>query len=349
MITNIGFGKRGRGFISGLIACVLVSALQGRADVPKEALVKIQLGRKQVCGFMVKMEGKSYILTNTSGISGHDSPSFKTVSGKPLQPLSLELSKTRDIARFRVESPVALEVESSVSEKQEMVIPDYASSGSKVGEFTGTVTHIYEGRFRAESTYAEKNWGSPVLNADGKVCGIASGINFYKQSGPSWGGSMMRTVYQLEGDSWFSPNWKKYNVTYGKSLRDVDDFRNTIYTLAEDWIARPREKVEAPDGVSLEIQRWVKQQNSFANKVASARKKRGGGSNKAVAGSFSENCETLRSICEGKIRKLQFLAEQDSVTPFLSNEFGWRARELKKFVAFIRYHEKHTIEQYWRY
>jgi hypothetical protein len=96
--------------------------------VSEDLLVQVQLDEGSAYGFIARLEGKTYIFTNSRLISGQDSLFFETLSGKPLKPLKIELALNRDIARFLIDSPLGLETAPSVILEEEVHVLDYASN-----------------------------------------------------------------------------------------------------------------------------------------------------------------------------------------------------------------------------
>lgn len=342
-------GFHRRRFVQGSVVAVATCGVLDTqaATLSADVLVHVQAGDKNVCGFLANIDGKSYVVTNTSLVSGHDHLEFTTLSGTSLKPLKIELSMSRNIARFLVDAPSALATTSEVTEGQGISIVDYAGGGSAFFMMSGSVGKLYPGRFRPEALYEKKHCGSPVLKGD-KVCGIANVIDFYKLSGGAWGSSAMRTVYQLAGDKWFSPRWKQYNASHGKALRQIDEFREDVYTLTKTWVDHPKDKLEIEPGMGLDVQRWIKQHNGMVTQVERARSggnKQGGDKFAAARKDFHDSCKALVAISSSKAKNLEFVSKDDKITPFLKNEFMWRSRELYKFAAYIRGYEK-SMERY---
>ncbi|WP_372809231.1 trypsin-like peptidase domain-containing protein [Pontiella sp.] len=315
----------------------------------KNVLVNIDLEEGTVCGFIANMDGKPYVLTNTQLISGHHRFTLSTLSGTMLRPTRIELSATRDLARIQVESDAGLKLAAAVSDDTEVMLAGFTSSQSSYSETGGIVQNANEERFDITADFGKENCGSPILTAKMEVCGIASNIDYYTNSGISWGPATRNFIYRIEGDSWFSPNWKQYDTLFGKPLRDADSFRQQVYGLASNWMKNLKSRIETEEDVPLEVERWIKQHNGMVGNLEDKRgsKKKGTDPNKSFQKDFSDSCNALVDMCEAKARSLTFVAEQKNATPFTSNQFLWRSRELLLFVRVVRAFEESKSNMIW--
>jgi hypothetical protein len=317
-------------------------------DTLKNILVRIQLDDAAACGFIVNMEGKRYVMTCIQLISGHHRFSLTTEAGTPLKPMRIELSTDRDIVRIQVESDHGLDLAPGISDGEAVTLMDFPSTSTTHARLGGTTLNVKEERFDISATFGPEQCGSPILNANMQVCGIASDIDYFKNMGGSWERTARYFAYAVGGTSWFAPNWKQYDITYGRPLRDVDAFRRTVYGLASGWMKNLKSKIETDEDVGLELERWIKQHNGMVSKF-SERPSKGGKDdlNKFIQKDFNDSCNTLVDICSNKSRTIGFISEQKNISPFLSNQFRWRSLELKQFVAFIEAFEKSKESARW--
>jgi hypothetical protein len=317
-------------------------------DLMNNLLVRIQLEKDSVCGFIAKMDGKFHVLTNTQLISGHNRFTLSTLSGTALRPSRIELSTTRDIARIQIESEKGLGIASNVVDETTVSLVDFSSSGSSFSEIGGMVQSANKERFDISIPFSAKHCGSPVLNADMQVCGITSNIDYYKSTGATWGSTARHFVYKIEGTSWFSPNWKQYDKFFGKPLREADTFREQIYALAVAWMKNLKSRIETDEDVGLDVERWIKQHNGMVSNLGRKRSSKGGSNpTKGFQKDFSDSCNALVDICSSKAKTLTFVSEQKNATPYIGNQFKWRARELMQFIKFVRAFEKSKDNYRW--
>jgi len=317
-------------------------------DLLSSMLVRIQLEKTSVCGFIADIQGKKYVLTSTQLISGHNRFTLSTLSGIALRPSRIELSTTRDIARIQIESDAGLNLGSGIADDDQVVLADFAAPGSFFSEIGAAVQNASEERFDLTTPIKVEHCGSPVLNADMQVCGLPSKIDYFKSKNREWYSATRLFIYRIEGTSWFSPNWKQYDKSFGKPLRAADNFREQIYRLAGGWMKNLKSKIETEENVSLDVDRWIKQHNGMVSNLSKKRNTKGSSDpKKAFRKDFSDSCNALGNICSAKAKNLQCISEQKGTTPFLKNQFLWRSRELLQFVKFVQAFEESNRHYNW--
>ena len=126
-------------------------------------------------GFIANQDGKTYLFTNQHVLLGNNGISFRTATGRRLQPTGVELSMTRDVARM----PLAEELESfeitgeAVTGTPVVVYGNSEGAGvarALYGEVIGVKRNILE----VSTEFVSGNSGSPVLNPDQEVLGIVT-------------------------------------------------------------------------------------------------------------------------------------------------------------------------------
>lgn len=339
------------------LACTLAATPESRAQNASgsfmadlsflnDSLVRISDENVIGIGFIVAMNGNQYIVTNANVVSGHNQLTFTTLSGQAVQPQKIELSATRDLARFMVTDQKALSLK-PVTENDPIAVLEYEPS-SKIKQYSGSCNGLGKDMIEVTADFTPKSNGSPLLNAELQVCGAANFMTYFKMHRNSWEGTPRRFAYRLDEAHWYAPNWKMYNRTYGKNLREVDEFRTALYTVTNDWMQHPKQEIETQGGLGLEFDRWVKQHNGMVSDLSKKISKNNkGNANDAIVKRFQESCQTLISICESKAKNLTFLCEDKRITPYLKIQFTWRALELKKFCRRIKEHEKAHLRDRW--
>jgi hypothetical protein len=311
-----------------------------------DALVRISGENTIGIGFIISMEGAQYIVTNANVVSGHTKLSFTSLSGKEIQPKKIELSATRDLARFMVTGQKALKMQPA-EKGSSIAVLEYDRS-STITPHQGSCDGVGKDMIEVTAPFESQSNGSPLLNTELQVCGTANHMIYYKMQDNSWEGTPRRFAYRLNDAHWYSPNWKHYNRTYGKSLREVDEFRSVLYSVANDWIQNPKCEIETTASLGLEFDRWVKQHNGMISDLSKKRSRNDNGSaNKTMIKRFQASCQALIGICDAKAKQLLFLCEDKKITPYLKLQFKWRALELKKFTGAIAAHEKAHANDRW--
>lgn len=324
-----------------------VSSGSSEFESIRDSLVQISDGENIAIGFLLMMEGRPYIVTSTSAISGHDQLSFNLLSGHPVHPKKIELSSTRDLARFLVSEEKGLKLIPDLPENEPVSVPEYLHSNT-VHQHPGVITGGSKDMIELSADFSEESRGSPILNSALAVGGVASYLIYYKDSGSGWEGTPRSFAYRLDDAAWYSPNWKTYNRSYGKILRDVDEFRTIIYREAAQWMLDPKTAIETEDSLGLEFDRWVKQQNGMASSLSEKIGKGGrDDANRAIQKDFDDCCNALSELCSAKARVLDFLCNDKKTTPYLKMQFKWRSLELLKFCNYIEAFRNKTSKNRW--
>jgi hypothetical protein len=150
----------------------------------EQALVLIQTEAGQGSGFICELNGTNYIITNTHVLENSRSFNFKTLQGKSLKPLRLELAARQDLARVMIaESNVtALALAGNDIHLGDPVRVLGNSLGMNAAtELTGFVMAIGPELVEVSAGFVPGNSGSPILTEDSRVIGVAT---FVKKENP---------------------------------------------------------------------------------------------------------------------------------------------------------------------
>jgi hypothetical protein len=147
---------------------------------------------------------------------------------------------------------------------------------------------------------------------------------------------------------WVPSWWTAYNKTYGKNLREIDEFRTVVYSMAQKWLDKPKDEIEPTEPVNRDFDQWVKEYNGMISDLTKSHSK---GSmveaNEKLQKRFQESCTALIKICNDKAEFLTFLCNDKKITKYLRIQFKWRSLELKKFGRFITKHAKDHARDRW--
>lgn len=315
-------------------------------DSLKNSLVRISGDRPIGSGFIGQLEGRQYIFSNASVISGHNKLSFQNLEGKAVIPKKIELSASRDLVRFLVEGERAFNLNLEIIPDEVISVLDYSKKEiiTHSGVITGSSTHMIE----INAEFKQESSGSPLLDSRLDCRGVANHLIYYKAEGPDWVGTPRNFAYKLDGADWYTAKWHAYNKTYGKNLRDVDHFRTVVYSIAQLWVKRPKDEIELTERANFEFERWVKEYNGMISDLTKSHS-RGSMSeaNEKIQKRFQGSCAELIKICNDKAEFLGFLCNDKKITPYLRIQFKWRSLELKKFCRFIAQHAKNHRRDKW--
>jgi hypothetical protein len=274
-----------------------------------------EAGKSAGSGFVAKMDGKTYIFTNQHVIMGADRIEFQTVSGEQLNDSirGVELSLRRDIARILIEDREALTISKSVLMGVPLAVFGNSEGGGVATELYGEVTGVGAELVEVTAEFVSGNSGSPVINRDREVIGIASYVKFSQPTrmteGTPFEDKTRRFCYRLTGDKWVKVNWKKYNEKYGKPYQETVMMVETVFALISGLFEEPfgRVKESYPDA---DLARWSSQHNRAVSSSGTQRRREVGKSTKA-----------LSNYCERKARVLEMKLESRDLTGFLRDEF----------------------------
>lgn len=206
----------------------------------KDKLVAIGNDRRTAggVGFLVKMDGKTYFVTNEHIARGPDEwfRNLYLMNGTRLEFGSFEVAEGQDLVRMEVKGPLpAFEVSPETPKMEERVVlfGNTARNGTMV-ESTGQIQAV--GAFRLDldtiRNVGAGHSGSPVLDEGGRVVGAFAYMakDAMRDSGEKdWGSQAPRVsgvrqgAIRLGGVKWHPVTWEKYREQV-ETLNDVVAF-----------------------------------------------------------------------------------------------------------------------------
>jgi hypothetical protein len=282
-------------------------------------------------GFIAKMDDKFYILTNQHVILGADKIRFTTASGKPLRPRKVELSTTRDIARLLLDSDAGFEITDNIEMDAPIGVFGNSDGGGVATELYGKITGVGGELVEVSADFVSGNSGSPVLNLEQEVIGIASYVRYSDNSkmkeGTRFENQTRRFCYRLTDVQWKAVNWKKYNDKYGKLYKENEILIDSIFEIANLWYEDPFSKVTADEHPDMGLRKWSTSHNHMVNRIVRMRDKGRAtphqldNTNKQIRKDLGDSAEDLSTVCRGRARQMRLLAAQRELTDFLHKEF----------------------------
>ena len=293
-------------------------------------------GRSAGSGFVAIQDGKTYLFTNQHVILGSDRISFKTTTGKTLRPSSVELSASRDIARLLLADEtegLRIAVETATTGTPVAVFGN-SEGGGVATELYGEVVGGDADLVEISARIVPGNSGSPVLNLDREVLGIASyGIHLDNDKN---GSKTRRFCYRLDGGHWSSVNWKRYNAKYGKQLREAERLLDSVLELIEIWHNVPYSRIPSHHFSTPGLCSWVRQHNNMIDTMMELIDEEGGVTprrlkhvNDQVKGNIRDGARTLAFQCRGHVRQMRRFSKQKGNTKFLHDKFEYLAEEFE--------------------
>lgn len=296
-------------------------------------------GRSSGSGFIAKMDGKTYLFTNQHVILGADKISFKTTTGKSLRPRGVQVSTTLDIARLPLEGTDGLAITKNMAMDAPIAVFGNSEGGGVATELYGKVTGVGADVVEVSADFVSGNSGSPVLNLDREVIGIASYVRWERKDDD--GSKTQRFCYRLTNSQWKSINWKKYNDKYGKLHCDNQELVDSIFEIIDNWYAAPYGRMSADNHPDSGLRKWSTSHNHMINRIGRMREQGRATQheldnvNKRIKKDMRDSAEDLSAVCRNRARQMRLLANQKDLTGYLRDEFNGFANQLEKNANYI--------------
>ncbi len=294
----------------------------------RDHLVVIEHENGTGSGFVAKMGGHSYIFTNQHVVFGAHKIRFKSVSGKELRPKKVELSKTRDMARLLLDSDEGLAVSGNIKMDAPITLFGNSDGAGVATELYGRINGIGGELVEVSADFVSGNSGSPVLNLDQEVIGIASYVRFSGSSrtkeGTQFENKTRRFCYRITDSEWIAVNWGKYNKKYGLAYFENEQIVGCLEDIYAGWKDNPSNGVYLDANSDRRILSWSQSHNLLTKKY------RGQGKFRAE---YAKSLTKLSSLCKNESTRIQrFLsAEEKFLTDFLRDGFKRQANTLRAY------------------
>lgn len=273
-------------------------------------------------GFVAKMGEHYYIFTNQHVLFGAKKISFTSISGEKLRPKKVELSATRDIARLLLDTDEGLAVSDHIEMDAAIGVFGNSDGAGVATELYGKVNGIGGELLEVSADFVSGNSGSPVLNLDQEVIGIASYVSFSGNSltkkGTKFENKTRRFCYRITGSRWIAVNWGKYNTKYGVPYSENEQLLRCLKTIYDEWDGEISDRVHLETGSDRRILSWSQAHNEITTKY------RGQGKFRSEC---SKSFANLGSLCksESTVTKHFLSSEEKYLTDFLSDGFERQA------------------------
>lgn len=214
-------------------------------------------------GFLGVDGGQTHIYTNQHVILGCDRPMFKTLGGAPLKVVGFEVSTQLDVARFRVEGETpGLAFAEQVDMDAPVAVFGNSGGGGVFTELYGRVQGVGPERVEISAEFVQGNSGSPVLDGEMRVAGIATYATLAAAEG-DWlsGGTRFAEARRFglrvgPGHAWEAMGWQKY-LAQGKELTEQVRYIEILMRLTADWFNNPVREFDKASYPHRDAATWI--------------------------------------------------------------------------------------------
>lgn len=317
---------------------------------------KSREGRSHGSGFVARMNEKTYLFTNQHVILGSGSFRLKTTHGESLIPRRVELSKTRDVARILIDEREGFEMGQKISLGMPVGVFGNSEGAGVATELLGEVTDFGVDVVEVTAEFVAGNSGSPVLNSQQEVVGIASYIKVTwdppSEEEDTWKSEdeskdenkepdkTRRFCYRLNDLEWKPVKWNEYNGKYGNLYREGEAISAAVSEMIAIWSNDPMESLPCDDDLASDLVKWVKGHNQLISRY-----KRRAIKYRSFMNAYSENLMELSKSCRARSKRIAMFSKQRELTGFLEDSLNNHASALEdaavSFEIFAAYlHEK---------
>lgn len=303
------------------------------------------MGKMVGSGFIAEMDGNIYIFTNQHVIMGADSIEFKTVTGKKLQPLSVELSRERDLTRLPLaewEEPLTIAKEIK-DEGEEPVAVFGNSDGSGVAtKLYGELLSIGPELVEVSADFISGNSGSAILNKEKQVIGIASFVKYpdadKMKEDTKFEGSVRRFGFRLDGVEWVTVNWRQYNEKYGKPYLAAVGMSEAVFEIITGWGNDPFAHAPTENLPDSNMNSWARKHNQMADRVQKIinTQKVSGTQLAKIRDEIKQSAQELAAIIHRLSVEMGKQANDPALTGFLRTEFEEYTKALEDNSAVVK-------------
>lgn len=203
------------------------SPWKGGLESPVDGVVIVETSSGIGTGFFAFEGGRVYLYTNQHVIDDLDGLKITDSRGAQVRTLGLEISRSQDLARFRVHPRKAFPLSDRIEPGEELTVLGNSEGAGVITHSTATVNGIGPDEIEVDSDFVPGNSGGPLLNSENEVVGVAT--------------------YAIRGEE--RPDWVKEGTRYTEPRRftirpsrvndwervSISEYTSQIGKLKEAW------------------------------------------------------------------------------------------------------------------
>jgi hypothetical protein len=227
-----------------LLATVVTSHAQLNFDSLRSSLVVIETESGSGSGFIVRLDGKVFLLTNRHVVQGAGKLKFRLVDGQVILPQAAEIADSQDLVRFSIKDdsgliPLQL-ADAPPTLSQTVSVYGNSEGQGAVTKLDGQILGVGPEVIEVNAGFVPGNSGSPIVSASGGVFGVATYLTM-NTPGKDWvtRGTRFETVRRFgvrvaDGMQWIPISWKTFKSQVDL-LEETDAFLGDLFTILACW------------------------------------------------------------------------------------------------------------------
>ncbi len=260
MMVTLKFGNRGVTKIGSASAAVTMTVTNTPPEKPtmvdifslvKENVALIECKEGRGTGFLLGMDGKTYLVSNEHVVRSVGEIKARLIDGTLLSLGGFSVAADgRDLARFEVlncgNTPLKLRT-SMPNMNEEVTVYGNSLGGGVATESKGFVQGVGPLSIETNAEIVHGNSGSPLVDKNGEVVGVAASIEQTDSGKADWGnlntrydGKVRRFAVRFVGVSWKTILRREYE----EQIRALTDFE-TFWGYLVPFLVFDSRKVDA--------------------------------------------------------------------------------------------------------
>lgn len=238
-----------------------------------DAIFIVTHGSGSGSGFLAQMDGQAYLLTNHHVAAGSEPIIARSINGTTLKlDNRIDVARGLDLVRIPVFEGRGLKINNQI--RMDEAITAYGNSGgaSVLTRLPGKILGIGPRDIEISAEIIPGNSGGPVINAAGKVVGVATYLSGghnptdWTVRGTRFAQTRrfaIRLPDNIEWDTMDMPTFLRESAMIAQANRQ---FYETI-RIARTMINQRLNRIETSDGIFPELDNWVVRYNTEVDRA----------------------------------------------------------------------------------